>query len=153
MCLALGSKLSFAVFCRPGSLVASCQHHLWTNLNFSKSSNLDRHFLCLHNKPQRMTISHHWLAPSRLGMTTCPKLRLSHSWAPLLPSQLRTLCWEPWGADQAGLPVGRSQKERISLAGLLPSHTTQSQFLVPMPSFSLPPWGSASSEVSCLKFI
>lgn len=52
MFLALGSRLSCAAFCRHGSLVASCQHYLWTNMNFSASSNLDRHLLSLHNKAQ-----------------------------------------------------------------------------------------------------
>lgn len=33
--------------------------------------------LCLTN--QRMILIHHWLAPPRLGTTTHPKLRLSHS--------------------------------------------------------------------------
>lgn len=105
---------------------------------------------------QRMIIIHHCLAPSRLGMTKHPKLSLSHS-CPLPPclllSQLRTLCWEPWGPEQSGLPMASSQEGQISLAALLPFHTARSQFLIPMLSFSLPPWGSASSKVSSLQFI
>lgn len=79
---------------------------------FSKSSNPGRHLLFLPHKPQRMTISCHWLAPSRPGMTTYLKLGLSPSWATLLT--LHTLCWEPQGADQPGLPIAGSEEDRQS---------------------------------------
>lgn len=126
--LALGSKLFHAAFCRHGSLVASCQHYLWTNMNFSTSSNLDRHRFSLHNKPDHYPPL---AAPSRLGTTKHPKLSLSHGYTPSLFAAItavHTASGTLGNREQSALPMASSQEGQMSLAALLPSQTAQSQF-------------------------
>lgn len=128
--------------------MASCQHRLWIDLNCSKSSNLDRHPLSLRNEPQRKTISHHWLAPSKTWDDTMSKAQAVPQLGPpaAVPTLLETLASRSARLAHGQQPGGKDKP-------VWTSPFPKSRFLIPMPSFSLPPLGSGSSEVSCLKFI